>query len=71
MDGAFAIVDGLLSAVAKMLTIFGVKAPYWMFCWVLNSRLYLFSSYLRPHRLVQYANLTKFDLTKLTINEHT
>ena len=71
MDGAFAIVDGLLSAIAKILTIFGGKAPYWMFCWVLNSRLYLFSSYLRSHRLVQYANLTKFDLTKLTINEHT
>ena len=58
MDEAFAkVVDGLLNAVAKTLTIFE-KNGCWMFCWFLNSRLYVFSSCLRPHQLDQYANLT-------------
>ena len=58
MDGAFTkIVDPLLRAVAKYW-LFSERAPYRMFCWVLNSCLYVFSSYLRPHQLDQHANLT-------------
>ena len=30
-----------------------------MFGWVLNLRLYVLSSYLMSHQLVQHANLTK------------
>ena len=43
----------------KNIGYFRKKLHIGSFCWVLNSRLYVFSSYLRPHQLVQYANLTK------------
>ena len=64
MDGAFAkIVDGLLSAVARILTIFGkYRKHIGCFAGFLNSNLYVFISYLRPHQLDHYANLTKINL---------
>ena len=60
MDAAFTkIVDRILSAVTKILTIFAESS---IFCRVLNSHLYVFSSYLRPYQLVQYANLTNVNV---------
>ena len=44
------IVNGLLRTVAKIFS--------WMLGWYLDSRLYVFSSYMRLHQLVHYANLT-------------
>ena len=67
MDGAFAKeVDGLLRGVPKILTIFE-RVPYWVFYWVLNSRLYIFRSYLRPHQSDQFANLAKINFFRSTI----
>ena len=69
MDGAFAkIVDGLLSAVAKIFTIFG-KIPILDVLLGSEFTSYVFSSYLRPHQLDQYALLT-FRLTIKQCNEH-
>ena len=60
MVGAFAKIDvDLLSVVANILSTFGKRSILHVFADFLTPYFYVFSSYLRPHKLVQYANLTK------------
>ena len=60
MDGTFAkIVDGLLSVIEKIVTIFGKSLILLDVLLGFEFVSYVFSSCLRPHQLDQYTNLTK------------
>ena len=61
MDRAFAKIVDVYQMLSPKYRLFLEKAPYGMFCWVINFASVCFSSHLRQHLLVKYAYLTKIN----------